>query len=298
MAHPSTPTPGAAPGNTAADRTFRGEWTRYVAVPTLGVEGLHARFLTHKYERHTHRSYVFASVEAGAPITATEGASFVTPAGSAMVINPGEEHDGRPLNANGYTYRTLRVDADIVQDVARELGPMTAGAITFSQPVIHDPQVVAALRRVHRTLFDVPDDVEQEIRLVQLIELVLRNQPRVRIDPPRRSDHRATVARDLMHARFRDRITAREIADAAGLHRVRLNQVFRERYGLPLHAYLNALRLEEARRLLRVGWGAAEAAVAAGFSDQSHLSRRFKGSYGITPGQFVAAHASSVQDER
>jgi len=48
-------------------------------------------------------------------------------------------------------------------------------------------------------------------------------------------------------------------------------------------------RLDEARRLLGQGASLAEAALGAGFFDQSHMSRKFKGAYGLSPGKWLAA---------
>ena len=43
-----------------------------------------------------------------------------------------------------------------------------------------------------------------------------------------------------------------------------------------------------ALRLLREGLSIADAALAAGFSDQPHLTREFGRTLGMTPGQYVA----------
>ncbi|MCY1382776.1 Transcriptional activator NphR [compost metagenome] len=94
----------------------------------------------------------------------------------------------------------------------------------------------------------------------------------------------------MIHESFSTHITTSDLAAAAGLSRVRLNQLFRAAYGLPLHAYLNSVRLEAAKELLRSGLPAVEVAASVGLSDQSHLIRRFKGSFGITPAQYVAGH--------
>ncbi len=55
------------------------------------------------------------------------------------------------------------------------------------------------------------------------------------------------------------------------------------------HAYLIHIRLNAACRLLKRGVTLAESALAAGFCDQSALTRHFKRCYGITPRQFAAA---------
>jgi len=62
--------------------------------------------------------------------------------------------------------------------------------------------------------------------------------------------------------------------------------------GLTPHTYLTQIRLRAARELLRRGSPLAEAALAAGFYDQSALHRHFKRAYAITPRQYLAAHAS------
>ena len=51
--------------------------------------------------------------------------------------------------------------------------------------------------------------------------------------------------------------------------------------------YVEQLRVQRARQLIEGGTPIATAAVAAGFSDQSHLTRRFKRTLGITPGVFA-----------
>ena len=69
----------------------------------------------------------------------------------------------------------------------------------------------------------------------------------------------------------------------------RFIRAFRKEVGLSPHAYLNQLRLLEARRLIAQGRAPADVATQVGFYDQSHLIRHFKRVYGITPGQYAAA---------
>jgi AraC-like DNA-binding protein len=57
-----------------------------------------------------------------------------------------------------------------------------------------------------------------------------------------------------------------------------------------VHGYLRHLRLEEAKRRLARGQEIAIVAADLGFVDQSHFHHRFRGSFGMTPGQWRAAH--------
>jgi AraC-like DNA-binding protein len=93
---------------------------------------------------------------------------------------------------------------------------------------------------------------------------------------------------DYMRAHLGEEIslnTLAEIAECTSYHIIRL---FKETMGMPPHAYLIQLRLERARELIDEGKSIAGAALNAGFSDQSHLTRRFKKRFGITPGTYEA----------
>ena len=50
-------------------------------------------------------------------------------------------------------------------------------------------------------------------------------------------------------------------------------------------------QLDRARQAIRRGLSLAEAASDAGFADQSHMSRLFKRTYGLTPAKWAAALA-------
>jgi AraC-like DNA-binding protein len=81
-------------------------------------------------------------------------------------------------------------------------------------------------------------------------------------------------------------VTLGRLATMAGLSPFRLHHLFRQRTGLPPHAFLVQLRLRRARSLLEDGEPIAAAAAAAGFVDQSHLSRLFKRFMGVPPGLY------------
>jgi AraC-like DNA-binding protein len=59
--------------------------------------------------------------------------------------------------------------------------------------------------------------------------------------------------------------------------------------GLTPHRYIVQLRVERARKLLRQGETPAAVAAAAGFTDQSHMTRAFARQFGVSPARYRAA---------
>jgi AraC-like DNA-binding protein len=66
-----------------------------------------------------------------------------------------------------------------------------------------------------------------------------------------------------------------------------LLRTFEREHGMTPHTYQVQLRLALAVALLAAGAPVSRAAYDAGFTDQSHLTRRFKEYVGLTPGAFA-----------
>lgn len=97
-------------------------------------------------------------------------------------------------------------------------------------------------------------------------------------------------ARDLVDENFAQQLTLDAIADFAGIHPAHLAREFRRHFKYTVGEYTRLRRVEYACRELSVGNATvAEIALAAGFADQSHLTRTFKRIVGTTPGEYRKA---------
>jgi AraC family transcriptional regulator len=93
-------------------------------------------------------------------------------------------------------------------------------------------------------------------------------------------------AQEELHARFRERPSVGEIAASAGVHPSHLARSFRAHFRLTLGDYLRTLRAEwAAERIARSDVPLAEIAAAAGYSDQSHMTRELRRHLGARPGE-------------
>jgi AraC-like DNA-binding protein len=77
-----------------------------------------------------------------------------------------------------------------------------------------------------------------------------------------------------------------DIAANLGRSREGFTRMVTRELGIAPHAYRVLARLNLARQLLRQGSPIAVAAAEAGFSDQSHLTRLFRRTFGTTPGVY------------
>jgi AraC-like DNA-binding protein len=90
-----------------------------------------------------------------------------------------------------------------------------------------------------------------------------------------------------------ERLSLDELAAKAGLSLWRFCAVFRRHTGISPRRYIWQRRLEKVQSLLASGESPANAALLAGYYDQSHLCRHFKATCGMTPGQYVDRRRSA-----
>lgn len=94
-------------------------------------------------------------------------------------------------------------------------------------------------------------------------------------------------AKDFIEKNKCSRITLEDLESVTGCSKYQVIRIFRSQVGDTPHSYIMRRRLAEARRMIARGEPAAEVAAELGFVDQSHLIRRFKSAFGMTPYRFA-----------
>ena len=261
------------------------DWASYWRSPADPVEAMHAHFERHVYHRHSHDSYSFGVTETGAQAFTCRGAAQTSAAGMVMAFNPDDPHDGHAATEGGFSYKMVHIGPSLVADV---LGTETRLPL-FAEPVLPDPVLAAALRRLHDAL-RANEPLRTDEALADTVRaLIRRASTDGRPARPVRVPAGIARARDLLHADHARTITAAELAQVAGCSRFALHRAFTAAYGLAPSDYQRQLRLRAARRLLADGHCAATAAAETGFADQAHLTRWFVRCYGVTPARYRSA---------
>ncbi|WP_279383134.1 AraC family transcriptional regulator [Streptomyces sp. FH025] len=105
--------------------------------------------------------------------------------------------------------------------------------------------------------------------------------------------------RAAMRALAEDRLPLERLAARVGLSPQRLRALARAQLGVPLTCWRAWRQLARAVDALGQGHSLAEAALAGGFADQAHLSRRMRELTGLTPSVVrPAVRAGGVRADR
>jgi len=254
-----------------------------------GVGLLRARYVRQSFPRHTHDHFVVCLDERGAHASWYRGANVVIPERAITVVPPGAVHSGQMVPGQPWHYRAMYPSVDLITALATELGLPAGGTPSFRDLSVHDPELADLFLHAHVRAERSDDELERESLVLSVLLAVIQRHAtearRLQLD----GDRTPGVARavDLMQSCYARRLTLADLAQAAGTGRYAIIRAFQRQIGMSPYAYLTQVRVERARALLVGGISVAAAARRVGFSDQSHLTRKFKRFVGITPAAFA-----------
>jgi len=259
----------------------------YFKVALKGIDAMSAT-TSRTYPRHTHDQYGVGVIDSGGHASLSGRGQVEAGTGSLIFVNPGEVHDGRALGGGPRSWRMLYLDPAAMVAARNDVLEGATQAPAFAAPVFVDEK----LRRAFDAAFDAAarrnvngHEMVAETAALRLVALLAVNLA---------SESRESSTSTISIRRIRDRIdadpaaplTLAGLAAETGTSRYQLLRAFARELGLTPHAYIVQQRLALARRLICAGSTLVDAASAAGFSDQSHLTRMFARQFGVTPARY------------
>ncbi|TGG91695.1 AraC family transcriptional regulator [Natronospirillum operosum] len=254
-----------------------------------GLPGVQALTLRsdHSFPRHSHDQYGVGYIVRGAQRSWSGRGQVEAVAGDLITVNPGEMHDGSALTDGGRQWHMIYLDPDRFPAQLAQEGACTEAELT--RPVFRHAALAGQFRAAFRALANPACSTES--REEQLVLLVCSLFAELGAQPARRGCAAPNLkpVLEYLHDAPEMSVSLGDLARQADLSRFQLIRAFKAQLGITPHAYLSQLRVNQARRLISQGLPIAEAALAAGFSDQSHLNRVFRNQFGITPGRWQRA---------
>lgn len=201
-----------------------------------------------------------------------------------MLMEPGEIHTtDRVVGAANYF--VTRIPQTTLLQMAREIKPCSAPHL--STPCLDDPFIFHAFTRFQESVQENAPRLEAESRLAYCVDILLRRHVETPLssNKPSASSYRLGLARDFIHENLGEDVSLQTLSSLSGLSRFHFLRAFREKFGLPPHAYQLRVRITKAMGLISRGHFNT---MDLGFSDQSHFIRQFKKVVGLAPGRYAA----------
>lgn len=236
-----------------------------------------------RFSRHSHDGFGIGVITAGALSFCYRGENLTAFKGLVNTVNPDEPHDGRPAAAYGWAYRMLYFSEAVFRNAFHDISGKTKTPYILNG-VINDPKLAGEIFRFTELTASTHETLKADSAFCILMSSVMAHiDKKPQESRTYRLGGKLRKVKDCINERINENITGKELAETAGLSLYHFIRSFKADTGLTPHEYSSVRRAIYARNLLLKGMTPAEAASEAGYSDQSHMTRRFRQFFGATP---------------
>ena len=261
---------------------------RKVLFPKMTQKRLESRCLIYNYSRlsryeHLHSRFEMVAPSSGRILARMDGTEYLLKPGDMLVVFPGMPHSYDPSETSEGIMLTFH--SEMLGDLEESMMEVQPAS-----PLIHlsdhDRDVSHCFERLSEMA---GGKINEALAQAYLTLLFLRLTDALELRQADLSASKELLYRAMQYIsqNLSQPLSIRQTAHALGVNSYYLSHVLNERLHMGFRAYLNALRVERARRYLRVtSWSIEEVAAACGFLTLRTFDRVFLELCGCTPRDF------------
>ncbi len=236
------------------------------------------------FPNHFHDYYVIGFIESGKRLLSYKGQTCTVSPGSLLLFNPGDSHRCVQCDGGNLSYRCLNIPKATMAALAAEITGSEELPV-FSVCVAENQELSGCLMRLHRMILENQSSFEREEALLLFLSSLFSQYASPAVPVPDCGRRLKRVC-DYIETNFAEHISLEQLCRYSGLSKSTLLRGFAREKGITPYRYLQAVRVGRAKELLEQGAAPAEAALAVGFSDQSHFSNTFHMFIGLSPAAY------------
>ncbi len=226
-------------------------------------------FQNSSYKKHFHDTYSISVIISGECKIEIESKEYLLKKGDIRVINPYEIHQ---IHSSSWEHINFILSSYYMHTVLKD------DFIYKFKNCINDNILYAKLLSMNKK------DIAKIIKY--LVQNHLKNKSKSQDFYKTEDKFQKAIAYMYQNANNKD-ISLEEIATFAGISKYHFLREFKKRFSVTPYRYLQNIRINNAKKMMRCDLSFSEIALECGFVDQSHLINSYKKFYGHTPSKII-----------
>jgi AraC-like DNA-binding protein len=251
------------------------------------VHALRAKYaLRYSIEPHWHEEFSVGLADSGSLRLIHDGKTEHITTDKVIIVNAGEVHSADGFGAPSLSFRMVHIPVSSFREIVSQRVKLP-GSLYFSHTALNDQSVSGDLSKALHTLDSDASLLAKQGMLLNIMAAMIRRfSSWSGVIDESAAPSTLDRAREYLHDRISEDVSLDDLGTETGLTKFHLLRAFRNRFGLPPHAYQLQQRVLQAKRLLK-SFSPSYVALECGFSDQSHFTRVFRAHTGTTPRRYT-----------
>lgn len=262
----------------------------------LNIEAYNFRGIMQKFPNHFHDCYVIGFIEEGKRRLTCKNKEYIINPGDIIIFNPFDNHQCEQIDNKVLNYCSININVDTMKKIVYEI--TGRGFLPkFNEVVLYKNDLAIPIKELHDLIINPEKDFKKEELLLFLIERLIKDYT----DSSEgilceNSSKEFKEVCDYLEENYSGSISLDDLSKLAGLSKYYFLRCFTKKKGITPYSYLEAIRIDKAKKLLEKGVIPIDTSVQTGFSDQSHFCKFFKRFIGLTPMQYYKIHKESKKE--
>lgn len=263
----------------------------------LKIEAYNFRGVAQKFPNHFHDYYVIGFIENGRRYLSCKNKSYNVGPGDLTIFNPNDNHTCEQMDNGTLDYRCINIQLDIMKKVTFEITNKEYIPY-FTENVLFNNELVTLLRELHLMIMQEEKDFKKEEIFLFIMEQLIGEYSNAKLEVDfQESNTEINNICEFLKNNYANNITLNDLTALTGISKYHLLRSFTKQKGISPYSYLEAIRINEAKKFLEKGIYPLEVAMKTGFTDQSHFTNFFKKFIGLTPKQYMKIFIDRDEDK-
>ncbi len=233
-----------------------------------GLEIKEATFLNKKFPKHFHNEWSLGRIDLGCENMKIRNNDISLFCNATILISPYSVHSNWGNKDEFWKYQSIYINEDIVKYIAKksqlDYCKLLAQPyyLTYDLPKINTQNLYLEIYHILSKIFEKKNQNITNLSKINNEIIIFLNE------------------------NFQEKITLSDLEKQFKTNKYKLLRCFKNDFGLSPLEYVNALRMESAKKMLFSNEQIVNVALENGYYDQSHFVHTFKKYVGITPIQY------------
>jgi AraC-like DNA-binding protein len=266
------------------EKEFRAVWFDN----DLKVEAYTFKGVIQKFPNHFHDYYVIGFIEKGTRSLLWKNKFYNISKGDIILFNPYENHECEQPDTQILDYRSINIPSSIMQDITAKLIGEKYFPY-FLEPILyHNAEILSLIKSLHYNITKKESVLKRKELFFFTFEKLILKYARISSTLLTTEDINNKIEQlaNYLKKNYEQELHLKELSKLVNMSEYHLLHTFTKKKGISPYKFLEALRIDEAKKLLEKGDYPFDVAIQTGFHDQSHLTRFFKKFIGVTPSQY------------